>query len=113
MKDNVTYGRKCQIPKFTGDTKNCLTFTQLILNETLRKRFEVWLGFIELWNKHPETCIHLRENLCQKNGASPKTLILIHKELRNFFIFELKKKQDCTFDLLLTSVESPKERLKK
>ena len=46
-----------------------------------------------------------------KNSASPKLPIFIHKWLRSFFIFEFKKKQESTFELLLNSIESWKERL--
>ena len=80
----TVYGRKCQNLNFTWDIKNCLTQTQLILNKKFKKCFEIFLGFIESSNAHPERSIHFRENICQRNGASPKTLILIHEHRKRF-----------------------------
>ena len=49
----------------------------------MRNPFNVLLGFIESWNKHPE-----KESISEKTlvkGMAPP--ILIHKELCNFFFF--------------------------
>ena len=82
----------CQTPNFTGDTKKLSNFHAINVKQKTAKRFEVWLGFIEPGNEHSEKSIRLRGNLCQRNDVSQKISILIHKKLRNFFIFEFKKK---------------------